>query len=219
MNPITEIRQQYDIVQQAHSKMRLKIGVNPFPKYLLVYQNTLVQEKEFYTYCAYSLLESTFGTATLEQVKKFIYGDSHVNSYKPTTYENNGFFFPLDTYTFFCFQFYYQDVPYGRFNRLFRTLLYICCGCYRIGGEFYCSVEELSKQLGYLPKTIISLLDQLQSGGWILRTSTGNNYKGKPNSYKININLLNYDFFCMANRKETKYHRDLTNFCFKQEDF
>lgn len=222
MNTITELKQLYLSRQQVDKEMRLKSSISSLPKKLDICYNTIVKEKYPYSHYALELgisaisrLEDTSETA-LEYTKRNIYGDNGLSNYKLTYYFEDSFYFPLDIKAFFEFQFYYNEVSYLRFNRLFKVLMFLCCHCYRVGSDFYCSIVNIAETLNMDCKTIEGLLDQLIKGGWIMQSSTGNNFKQKPNSYKINECLINYDFFCDTNRKD-KYHRDLTNFCFRKE--
>lgn len=222
MNPITEFKQSYQNLQQAYDKMRLKFPLSSLPKFFLVYNNTILSEKYLYAHYSYELgtqfftpQEAKSSAALSLFIKQNIYPDFKFNNSTNNTFTITDYYFPLSTASFFRFQFTYSDLPFVKFNRLFRLLMYICVNCYRVNAGFYCGVKQFTEVLGYDKENLIKMLSKLEADKWIKCESIGNNLKNQPSSYKINIDLIDFNFFCKRNLVNS--NRNLSNFCFKEE--
>ena len=222
MNPITEFKQLYLTSLQDCTKMRLKFPLSSLPKFFLVYNNTVVEQKYLYSYYAFKLAEPNFSllegnseTATMTFIKRNLYPDyKSINTTSITSLPSD-FYFPLPTATFFKFQFIYSDLPYVAFNRLFRLLMYICVNCYRVNAAFFCGIKQFCDTFGFDKEAVIKMLSRLEKDKWIKCKSVGNNLKNQTSSYIINLELIDFNFFC--DNKSANSTRNLSNFCFKED--
>lgn len=168
MNPITDLKQTYLTCLQDYNRMRLKFPLSSLPKFFLVYNSTIVSEKNLYSHYAYELGAQIFpfqegnNSAALSLfIKRNIYPDFKIED--NITFTVTDYYFPLSTVSFFKFQFTYSDLPFVQFNRLFRLLMYICVNCYRVNAAFYCPIKNFAAALGYDKETIIKLLSKLEA--------------------------------------------------------